>query len=124
MASHVESLQIIIDALDECNDMKQLLMCMKHLLNSEYEDVYLLATSRKEEDIESEFRHWLSPESDFKYSLSSENFIPIQQGDVNHDIRAYVYERLRSDHGFERWRSEPSIQERIENELMDKADGM
>ncbi|KAL4982508.1 hypothetical protein BDW68DRAFT_195264 [Aspergillus falconensis] len=124
MASHVESIQIVIDALDECNEVKQLLMCMKHLLNSEYEGIYILATSRKEEDIESEFRHWLSPESDFKRGLSSEHFILIQQSDVNHDIRAYVRERLRSDHGFKRWRSEPGIQDKIENELMDKADGM
>ena len=124
MASHVGNIRIIIDALDECKEIKQLLMWMKHLLNSEHESVHLLATSRKEEDIESEFRQWLFPESDFKCRLSPENFIPIQQGDVNLDIRAYVHERLRSDHGFERWRSEPSIQEKIENELMDKADGM
>ncbi|KAF7158590.1 hypothetical protein CNMCM5623_003650 [Aspergillus felis] len=90
MIDHVETISIVIDALDECN------------------------TSRREEDIESELKRWLCPES----------HVAIQHDPVNHDIRAYIHKRLQTDREFERWQSEHSVQNDIETELMKKADGM
>ncbi|KAL2819101.1 purine and uridine phosphorylase [Aspergillus granulosus] len=114
MVYYVEKTQIVIDALDECNTRKDLLLWMENLASSGHTGLYLLTTSRKEEDIESGLRCWLHQES----------FVPIQRDPVNHDIRAYVHERLRNDVGFKRWHSATSVQDEIETELMKKADGM
>jgi hypothetical protein len=114
MMNHAEKIQIVIDALDECKTRKDLLSWMEKLSGSGYTKLYLLATSRKEEDIESELRRW----------LHQGNFISIQQDPVNSDIRAYVRKRLREDHRFERWYSVSSVQDEMETGLMKKAGGM
>ncbi|PKY06986.1 purine and uridine phosphorylase [Aspergillus campestris IBT 28561] len=107
----VEEIRIVLDALDECRARPDLFLLMESLANS---GCSVLATSRKEEDVESEIRRW----------MHQDNIIPIQNGAVDEDIRAYVHARLQYDRGFERWRSRPQVQEEIETELMRKADGM
>ncbi|KAF7136844.1 hypothetical protein CNMCM5793_006414 [Aspergillus hiratsukae] len=115
MVNHVEKIQIVIDALDECKTRRDLLLWMERLARSGHPGLDLLATSRREEDIESELKRW----------MHRGNLLSIQQDPVNHDIRAYVHERLRNNNGgFERWHSEQSVQDEIETELMKKADGM
>ncbi|KAL6229077.1 nucleoside phosphorylase domain-containing protein [Aspergillus navahoensis] len=114
MVKYVEHIQIVMDALDECKTRRDLLLWLEHLAHSGHSGLQLLATSRKEEDIASELNQWIHPG----------NIISIQQELVNDDIRLYVHRRLRSDHGFERWLSVPSVQDEIETELMRKADGM
>jgi hypothetical protein len=114
MMNHVEKIQVVIDALDECENRKDLLLWIKRLSGSRHAKVCLLITSRKEEEIESGLRCW----------LHEENFVPIQRGPVDSDIRSYVRATLRADNGFQRWRLEPSVLEEIEIELMKKADGM
>jgi hypothetical protein len=114
MMNHVEKIQVVIDALDECKTRKDLLLWMEKLAGSGHTKLYLLATSREEEEIKSELKRW----------LHQDNFVSIQRDPVNHDIRAYVRRRLRKDRGFERWRSKSSVQDEIETELMKKADGM
>lgn len=114
MVNYVGKTQIIIDALDECTTRKDLLLWMEDLTNSGNQRLYLLSTSRKEEDIESELRRW----------MRHGNLVSIQQDHVNHDIRAYVHKRLRHDYGFQRWQSKPTVLDQIETELMKKAAGM
>lgn len=114
MVNYVGKTQIIIDALDECTTRKDLLLWMEDLTNSGNPRLYLLSTSRKEEDIESELRRW----------MRHGNLVSIQQDHVNHDIRAYVHKRLRHDYGFQRWQSKPTVLDQIETELMKKAAGM
>ena len=114
MVNYVGKTQIIIDALDECTTREDLLLWMENLASSGRARLYLLSTSRREEDIESGLKHW----------LYQENLVSIQQDPVNHDIRAYVHGRLRNDYGFHRWHSKPSVLDEIETELMKKADGM
>lgn len=113
MVNYIGKTQIIIDALDECTTRKDLLLWMEKLCSGRA-GLYLLSTSRKEEDIESGLKRW----------IHQGNFVSIQQDPVNHDIHAYVHERLRNDYGFQRWRSKPSVLDEIETELMKKADGM
>ncbi|KAH1416219.1 hypothetical protein KXW31_004599 [Aspergillus fumigatus] len=114
MTNYVAKTQIVIDALDECKTRRELLSWMESLTQSGHSGLHLLTTSRKEEDIESELQRW----------LHQGNVVPIQQDPVNDDIRLYVHERVRNDRGFERWHSEPSVQDEIETELMGKANGM
>jgi Cdc6-like AAA superfamily ATPase len=114
MMGQVEKLQIVIDALDECTTRGDLLLWMKDLENHAHSGLYLLVTSRKEEDIESGLRRW----------LNDLNTIPFRQDDINRDIRAYVHEALRADHRFERWHSQPLIRDEIETALVGQAHGM
>ncbi len=114
MTNQVEEIQIVIDALDECKTRRELLLWVENISSSKDTRLCLLATSRAEEKIKSGLERW----------LQQDNFIPIQQDAVNDDIRAYVRERVRNDHDFERWLSKPSVQDEIETELMKKADGM
>ncbi|KAL3707747.1 hypothetical protein TMatcc_005729 [Talaromyces marneffei ATCC 18224] len=114
MAKYAGKIQIVLDALDECLTRRDLLSWLKSLACSGYTGLHLLSTSRKEEDIESELKQW----------LHQGNIVSIQQAGVNHDIRLYVHRRLRNERGFERWRSEPSVYDEIETQLMEKSDGM
>lgn len=114
MMGHAGKIQIAIDALDECTTRRDLLLWMEKLSGFRPTKLYLLATSRREEEIESELKRW----------LWQDNFISIQQDSVNSDIRSYIRKRLREDYKFERWHSNPSVQDEIETELMKKAGGM
>jgi len=117
---HVEKIQIVIDALDECRDRKELLPWMDKLLKSGHTGLFLLFTSRKEGDIESGLKLW----------LKEEHIVSIQQDLVDSDIRLYVQEKLYSnkelypDNEFHRWDNQPSVLEEIETEIMKKAGGM
>ncbi|GAB1198630.1 hypothetical protein APSETT444_007957 [Aspergillus pseudonomiae] len=114
MLDTVKATRIIIDALDECTARTDLLQWIETPICSEGTVPQLLVTSRKEVDIESSFERL----------LPNDSIYPIIQGPVDDDILAYVHERLLSDRGFERWRSDASVQNEIESELMKKAGGM
>jgi hypothetical protein len=74
----------------------------------------ILVTARREEDIESAFQRWMQPGDK----------ISIQQRDVNEDIRAYVSHTIRNSEELERWHKRPDVQNEIETELVNRADGM
>ncbi|KAE8156909.1 Pfs, NACHT and ankyrin domain protein [Aspergillus tamarii] len=114
MVGQVKNLQIVIDALDECTTKEDLLLWMERVASSGHTGLQLLITSQKREDIEDELKRW----------IQEDNFLPIQQDAISRDIRLYICERLRNDHHFRRWRSQPFIRNEIETELMDKANGM
>jgi hypothetical protein len=114
MLSHIEEVEIVIDALDECSGRKDLLRWVETLTQASHATTRLLMTSRREEDIESELSGW----------MRQEDIIPILSESVDQDIRAYVHERIRSDHAFRRWHSNQAVQEEIETELMEKSGGM
>ena len=119
MIVHAKEVWIVLDALDECCTRKGpptegLLSWMKDLLNSDQTNVHLLATSRREQDIEFGVR-----------KLAHDNdVVDIQRDLITDDIRAYVRTRVREDEALKRWRTRPDVQEEIETRLMEKADGM
>lgn len=114
MVNEVERIQIVIDALDECKTRRELLQWMKIFSSPEHERIFLLATSRREEELESGLEPW----------VHRENFVPIEGDSVNIDIRSYICSTLHADNEFRRWRSKPAVLEKIENVLAEKADGM
>ena len=119
MIQQVNEVWIVLDALDECHTRKGrstegLLSWMESLQSTDLSKVHLLITSRQEEDIESAIAKW----------ARAEDIIPIQGSLISNDIRAYIHTRVREDDGLKRWRSRPDVQEEIESELMEKADGM
>ncbi|KAH0332324.1 Pfs, NACHT and ankyrin domain protein, partial [Aureobasidium melanogenum] len=114
MLSGVGSVSIVLDALDESKPRHELLAWLKTLVESTHFACRLLITARREVDIESAIQYW----------TRAEDRIPIQQNEVNNDIRAYVKDKVRNGDDLERWRSRPDLQEEIETKLIAKANGM
>ena len=105
---------IILDALDECAEREELLMDLKEIISWEGVNSHVLATSRRERDIEDELKTW----------SNSRNWINIQSTLVEADIRTYIHDRLQVDRKLRRWQRNREMQLEIENMLMKKADGM
>jgi hypothetical protein len=105
---------IILDAMDECKDRQELLQDIQKLAAWKIGKLHILATSRREKEIE----------DSFESLIKDEEKICIQSALINDDIRTYVHERLLTDQRLKRWRNHPDVREEIETTLMDNADGM
>jgi hypothetical protein len=114
MVNEFDETFIILDALDECNDRMELLTNIEEMVGWNEEKLHMLATSRRERDIEERLEH----------ILGEEERICIQSVLVNADIRAYVHDRLQTDRSLKRWHKIPEVQKEIETELANKANGM
>jgi Cdc6-like AAA superfamily ATPase len=111
MLQDTSTTYIVLDALDECRTRQEL---QSWLMTPEAQGLQLFLTSRKEEDIESSISSWLAPAS----------IVPIQQGPVDNDIRAFIYSKMAKDEELQRWQHTPDIFTEIESKLMEKAGGM
>ena len=105
---------IILDALDECVERPGLLADIEQLISWRDPNLRILATSRREKEIEDSIMHL----------TKDENRICIQSASVNADIRAYVHDQLLSNKKLQRWQNQPKVQMEIEDTLMRKAGGM
>ncbi len=115
MMQHPQKLQIVLDALDECATRSKLLDWMKTLAGPDLTHVHLVATSRREGELESSLGGW----------IQDDDRIPIDRDSVNDDIRSYVRARLQRSEDFQRrWASMPSVLEEIESAIGGRADGM
>ncbi|KAK0701084.1 Pfs, NACHT and ankyrin domain protein, partial [Lasiosphaeria miniovina] len=114
MMQRPHRLQIILDALDECTARSELLNWMETLSDSKLTNVYFIATSRREEELESRLGRW----------MDKENMIPLNSNLVNADIRSYTEARLRQSSEFMRWTSKPDVLKDIESVIGRKSNGM
>jgi hypothetical protein len=105
---------IIIDALDECGNRKELMRIVKEILAWQLQGLHLLFTSRREGDIESTLGRILDDKS----------VLCIQSEAVDLDIQSYVRRRLSDDDSLQKWHSDAMIRQRIESSLMEGARGM
>jgi hypothetical protein len=101
---------VIIDALDECDDRVDLLEHLEYVSNWQLDQLHILATSRRERDIEDSFE---------PLSITQ---LPIRTDNVNPDIQTYIKERVKKDARLKRWPALVKLE--IEDTLMAKADGM
>jgi hypothetical protein len=106
----IASKYIILDALDECTDSEDLLTFVGDLADSKLKGLRIMATSRREKDIEEQ----LKPIADHN--------INIQSAVVDEDIRIYVQDRLVTDSKLKKWPA--SVRDEIATVMMEKADGM
>ncbi|KAJ9300709.1 hypothetical protein DTO271G3_1873 [Paecilomyces variotii] len=107
-------IRVVIDALDECNERGEFIKWAKRLIALSDIKTSFIFTSRQEEDIT----------SGLKRCISKDDWMYIQQGPVDEDIRSYTRGIIHGDNEFRRWRSRPSMLESIEVEIMKKANGM
>ena len=115
MIRRPQRLQVVLDALDECTTRREVLKWMETLSGSEFANVRLIATSRREDELEFGLSEW----------IERENMIPIDRDLVNDDIRSYIKARLQNSKEFQkRWDSRPDVLEEIESVIGKKSHGM
>ncbi|KAK2808558.1 hypothetical protein FQN50_004590 [Emmonsiellopsis sp. PD_5] len=105
---------IVIDALDECIYRDDLMDVLNTICGWGLGNLHLLATSRKERDIEMCLEELVAPE----------NAICLQTEVVDVDIRHYVAHILDTRRKFEKWRKDDNLRREIETALMQKSKGM
>jgi hypothetical protein len=101
---------IILDALDECKEREKLLILLKSLTSWGTGKLHVLATSRRERDIEETLESLATSE------------ICLQSAVVDVDIHTYLSERLQNDLKLRKWPA--NVRGEIEQTLMDGAQGM
>jgi hypothetical protein len=103
---------IILDALDECGDREELLKLLQEInkCNIGKAQVQILATSRKERDIEDALDPLLPQK------------VCIQSGQVSDDIQLFIHETLHNDSKLKKWPA--TVKDEISKKLMDGACGM
>ncbi|KLJ08471.1 hypothetical protein EMPG_16100 [Blastomyces silverae] len=95
---------IVIDAIDVCSNVPELLPIIRDILRRSSSKVHILSTSRQEKYIEDEV-----------------NSLP---GNVQKVTMNKAQQFLRTDNKFKRWEKYPDILKAIEIHTMSKADGM
>lgn len=105
------SVDIVIDAADECNERQNLLQLLEEIKKWNVNGFHLLLTSRREKDIEDALSPLLSGR------------IPLEESAIESDIRDFIHHRVHSDGSkLSKWPLE--IRSEIETTLLGGADGM
>ena len=110
MLKHYDLVYILIDALDECKDRDELLGWIGDLKDLKLDNLHLLATSRKERDID----EVLQPLATYQLS--------VQNVTVDADIRLYIQDKISNDPRLKKWPL--SVKREIEDALTEGAKGM
>jgi len=105
-----DDIYIVLDALDECTERKDLLKWIKQMTSCKRSKLHLLVTSRPEEDIAKHLR------------LLDPDHIYMKQDLVTHDIEMYIDCILEGEDSFEQWSDK--IKATIKNTLLKNAGGM
>ena len=101
---------IVLDALDECSDRDLLLDTIEKVRGWNFSGLHLLATSRKENDI------------DLVIQPLATHQVSIQNALVDADIQVYILDRLKNDPKLKKWPT--SVQQEIQEALLKGAQGM
>jgi hypothetical protein len=105
---------IVVDALDECpqKDRTEVVKFLAELSCDERSNTHILITSRREEDIENEIS-----------KISGEKrIVPMQNSQVNDDIRRHLENRMAEDFNFKKWSHE--LQKEVIKHLTENAYGV
>jgi hypothetical protein len=105
-----QAVYIVFDALDECPERSKFLAAIQDIHNWELGTLHLLATSRKERDIEDTMSGLIS------------HGVPIDETLIDGDIRLHVSRTLEGDAKFKMFLA--SEKETVMNALMEGAHGM
>ena len=110
LTEHFQETYFIVDALDECVDIPEVISFIKEIRSWHNENLHILVASRKEAIIEKGFRLLITDQ------------VQIQNVLVDADIMLLVRECLRSDPDLSQWSDR--IKAEIEETLYDGSKGM
>jgi hypothetical protein len=105
-----DHIYIVLDALDECTERKDLLKWIKQITSWKRSKLHLLTTSRPEEDIAKNLR------------LLDPDYVDIKQDLVTSDVKRYIDCIIDGEDAFDRWKD--TIKENIKSKLLESAGGM
>jgi hypothetical protein len=105
-----DDIYIVLDALDECTERKDLLKWIKQMTSWKMSKLHLLTTSRPEENIAKNLR------------LLDTDYVDIKQDLITHDVKRYIDCILDGEDAFDRWNDE--IKANIKRKLLGSAGGM
>jgi hypothetical protein len=105
-----DDVYIVLDALDECAERKDVLKWIKQTTSWRKSKLHLLATSRPEEDIAKHLR------------LLDPDHVNIMQDLVRRDIERYINSILYDEDSFGQWGDE--MKANVKNTLLESAGGM
>lgn len=108
-----KKLVILLDALDECSERRELLQWMKELV-LDITNVQVIATGRPEHDLQ----------HNLVSLLGEKNCLPLNKESVDNDIRSYIKARLEEGQEFRRWANFPHMLEQIRVAVSSKSNGM
>lgn len=108
-----KKLVILLDALDECSERRELLQWMKELV-LDITNVQVIATGRPEHDLQ----------QNLVSLLGKSNCLPLSKESVDNDIRSYIKARLEEGQEFKRWINFPHVLEQIRVAVSSKSNGM
>ena len=114
MIVEIPRIFLVLDALDECDNRKELLEVISSISDWKANNLHVLLTSRKERDIQ----------DTVVQIVNSENMVHLQSDQVDPDIRVYIAERLSKDKSLEKWQKNNELSDEIQSVLMKKAQGM
>lgn len=109
MITSISKVYIVIDALDECSECNTLLDLIDEITKSKLNNLHMLLTSRKEEELNRHLR-LISAEINLESSL------------VDDDITFHIHAVLHSDRAFSKWPEAQKLE--IETSLTKSAHGM
>ncbi|KAK1545907.1 pfs domain-containing protein [Colletotrichum paranaense] len=98
---------VVVDALDECSERKRLLKVVEELQS--LRNLHLVLLSRPEREIE-------------KALSSSAKELPLRGVQVDHDIAAYIRQRIHHSDEMQEWMAEDRA--KVESQLIEMAGGM
>ncbi len=101
---------LVIDALDECEDIEDLLETLEEITCWKQTNVHILVTSRRETCIEDSLKDIAT------------NEISLEESVVDEDIRSYVRHQLQHEKKYSKWSHD--IRMEIETALLQGAHGM
>jgi hypothetical protein len=104
---------ILLDALDECKDLDELLENIETMSSWNLEKLHVFVTSRNEYQIEQTIS-----------AIAGDAIISLDDSVVDEDINIYITERLKTDPILRRWKNRPDIQAEIFSALTQKCQGM
>lgn len=107
---------IVVDALDECKTIKELLAWLKHIRDSTFKHLRLFVTSRKEGELYAAIDDWA--EADWCVTIA------VQNSHTSADIRNYVRARICDVNEFKYWTRQQDLHARVEESVFEKSDGM
>lgn len=114
MIGQFQEVFIVFDALDECGEKDKLLSVIEEIAGWKTDGLHVLATSRKESDIEERM----------ELICEEQDRVGVHGVPVYNDICTYVHNKIQTDTNLKRWQGHAEVQKHIEETLISNADGM
>jgi hypothetical protein len=111
MTGELKSVTVVLDALDECKERRELLRWITLSSTSTNQHCKFMLLSRSEIDIEDALASWLPPNC----------AITLEDEPIDEDLNAYIHYRLEMESNLKRMKS---IHDEVADVLIRKAGGM